>query len=359
MIEMPAGVNHSANILKAEDWVNPLNGYAYDSFNKEVLLTAKAENGKMKLESGAEYRTLIFPDFNKYSIETLDKIQELQNGGVAIPDLPFTDENFNRYNLEKDVIAPENIAWTHRSGQEAEIYFLSNQDETEREIEVSFRFSGRIPELWQPVNGDVSIAKNYTFQNGRTLVKVKLDSNGSVFVVFPVKNNVEKITETVSGNQTINPDLKWNITFERNNQQVETSELTSWSESENPLIKFYSGTAIYKSSFTLKEISGKFSLDLGKVYNLATVKINDIDCGTVWTAPYRVDISKALKKGTNTIEIEVVNTWANAINGWDKGMPPFEGIWTDGQYRMKGDKLLEAGLLGPVKLIAPNLSLLR
>lgn len=359
MIEMPAGVNHSANILKAEDWVNPLNGYAYDSFNKEVLLTAKAKNGKMKLESGAEYRTLIFPDFNKYSIETLDKIQELQNGGVAIPDLPFTDENFNRYNLEKDVIAPENIAWTHRSGQEAEIYFLSNQDETEREIEVSFRFSGRIPELWQPVNGDVSIAKNYTFQNGRTLVKVKLDSNGSVFVVFPVKNNVEKITETVSGNQTINPDLKWNITFERNNQQVETSELTSWSESENPLIKFYSGTAIYKSSFTLKEISGKFSLDLGKVYNLATVKINDIDCGTVWTAPYRVDISKALKKGTNTLEIEVTNTWANAINGWDKGTPPFEGIWTDGQYRMKGDKLLEAGLLGPVKLIAPNLSLLR
>lgn len=352
--EMPFGVNHAANTFRIENWVNPLNGYVYDSFNKEVLLTAKAENGKMKLESGAEYRALIFPDLKKYSNETLDKIQELRNGGVAIPDLPFTDENFDRYNLEKDVIAPENIAWTHRSGEEAEVYFLSNQNETEREIEVSFRLSGRIPELWQPIDGEISIIKKYRIENSKTKIQIRLYPNESVFVVFPVKNNVETITGQASNPQTTYLDLKWNITFERNNQKIETSELSSWSESENPLIKFYSGTAIYKSTFSLKEISGKFDLNLGKVYNIATVKVNEIDCGTVWTAPYQVDISNALKKGINTLEIEVTNTWANAINGWDKGTPPFEGIWTDGQYRIKGDKLLEAGLLGPVKLIAPN-----
>jgi len=92
-------------------------------------------------------------------------------------------------------------------------------------------------------------------------------------------------------------------------------------------------------------------LNLGKVYNLATVRVNGIDCGTAWTAPYQVDITKALKKGTNTLEIEVTNTWANAINGSDKGTPPFPGIWTDGKYRLKEDKLQEAGLIGPVKVI--------
>ena len=106
-----------------------------------------------------------------------------------------------------------------------------------------------------------------------------------------------------------------------------------------------------KTNFIQNEISGKYLLNLGVVHNLASVRVNGIECGTVWTAPYQVDISKALKKGINTLEIEVTNTWANAINGWDKGTPPFEGIWTDGKYRMKVDKLLDAGLLWPVLLI--------
>ena len=67
MQEMPSGVNHSANILKAEDWINPLNGYSYDSFNKDALLSAKCKNGKMVLPSGIAYDVVIFPDEKKYS----------------------------------------------------------------------------------------------------------------------------------------------------------------------------------------------------------------------------------------------------------------------------------------------------
>lgn len=351
MREMPAGVNHSANILKAEDWINPLNGYAYDSFNKDVLLSARTENGKMKLESGMEYRVVIFPDLKNYTEETLAKIQELRNSGVIIPDLPFSEENFNRFKLEKDIIAPQNIAWAHRSGEEADVYFISNQEEKERKVEISFRISGRVPELWQAVDGTISKPKNVTFREGRTLITLKLHPNGSVFVVFPVKSNINNIVDDDLNTHVTNLDVNWTITYERNNQQFVTRELKSWTESKNPLIKYYSGTALYKTNFIQNEISGKYLLNLGVVHNLASVRVNGIECGTVWTAPYQVDISKALKKGINTLEIEVTNTWANAINGWDKGTPPFEGIWTDGKYRMKVDKLLDAGLLWPVLLI--------
>jgi len=351
LMETPFGVNFAANTFKIENWVNPLNGYAYDSFNKEVFLSAKAENGKMKLESGMEYRVVIFPDMKKYSEETLAKIQELKNAGVIIPNLPFSEENFNRYKLEQDVIAPENIAWAHRSGEEADIFFISNQEEREREVEISFRISGRFPELWQAMDGTVSKPKNVTFREGRTLVTLKLHPYGSVFVVIPLKSNTEDNVVDELNTHVTSLDLNWTITFERNNQQLVSRELKSWSENKNPLIKYYSGTAIYKTNFTQNDISGKYFLNLGVVHNLATVCVNGIDCGTVWTEPYQVDISKVLKKGTNTLEIEVSNTWANAINGWDKGTPPFEGIWTDGQYRMKGDKLLEAGLLGPISII--------
>ena len=91
-------------------------------------------------------------------------------------------------------------------------------------------------------------------------------------------------------------------------------------------------------------------LNLGKVYNLATVRVNGIDCGTIWTAPYRADITAALKKGKNELEIEVTNTWANALKGMDEAKAPYEGIWTNAKYRRQEDTLLPAGLVGRLKL---------
>lgn len=351
MREMPFGVNFAANTFTLENWVNPLNGYAYDSFNKDVLLTSGVQNGKMKLTSGAEYRVVVFPDAKIYSAQTQAKIAELQKAGVVVPSLPYTADNFASFGLKRDVFAPANIAWTHRTGAEADIYFISNQEETAREVEISFRISGRIPELWQAVDGSVSLANNYSYENGRTKVKVQLAPNGSVFVVFPAKNNTTVKSQVITSAQATELALNWHIHFERNNQALTTDALTSWSKSENPLIKYYSGTATYKTTLNQPTETGDSWLDLGKVYNLATVRVNGIDCGTVWTAPYKVNVTKALKKGLNDIEIEVTNTWANAINGADKGTPPFENIWTDGKYRMKEDVLLDAGLMGPIMLI--------
>ena len=54
--------HHSANMADPEKWVNPLRGYAYDSFNKDALLRlAKAENGRMKLAEGMGYKVVILP----------------------------------------------------------------------------------------------------------------------------------------------------------------------------------------------------------------------------------------------------------------------------------------------------------
>ena len=76
--------------------------------------------------------------------------------------------------------------------------------------------------------------------------------------------------------------------------------------------------------------------------------MNGVDCGTIWTAPYRADITGALKKGINELEIEVTNTWANALTGADEGKAPFDGIWTNAKYRRAEKTLLPAGLLGPL-----------
>lgn len=354
MTEMPEGVSCSANILKGEDWINPLNGYAYDSFNKDVLINSKCENGQMVLPSGAKYKIVIFPNEKKYSKSIQNKINILKQNGIAVPDLPYwNSESFTPLGCSPDVIIPQNIAWTHRKAENTDIYFLSNQDNLYKTFGVSFRIKNGIPQIWNPVNGEISIPARCEENNGRVDISLDLSPYESIFIVFGdnAPSDLANQLQPMNSYLFTNINFKWNVNFPKINQSIETEKLFDWSKDENPLIKFYSGTAIYKSNFTLNDIYGKVLLQLGKVCNLATVRVNGIECGTAWTFPYEVDITKALKKGENTFEIEVTNTWANAINGYDNGTPPFTGIWTDGKYRMKENKLLEAGLIGPVKII--------
>jgi hypothetical protein len=61
-------------------------------------------------------------------------------------------------------------------------------------------------------------------------------------------------------------------------------------------------------------------IDLGKVRDLAEVKVNGKSAGLVWAPPYRVDVTGALKPGANKLEVEVTNEWTNRIAG-DRLLP--------------------------------------
>src|SRR5690606_32792 len=90
--------------------------------------------------------------------------------------------------------------------------------------------------------------------------------------------------------------------------------------SANDSIKYYSGTVIYETSFDWNEGPGRYLLDLGKVKNMAAVKLNGKAVGGLWTAPWHIDISRYLKAGTNKLTVEVVNLWVNRLIG-DAGLP--------------------------------------
>ena len=71
----------------------------------------------------------------------------------------------------------------------------------------------------------------------------------------------------------------------------------------------------------------------------------------VWTAPWRVDISRAVKTGSNQLEIEVVNLWPNRLIG-DARLPKEQRrtVTNVEKFNKPGTLLLESGLLGPVTL---------
>ena len=91
-------------------------------------------------------------------------------------------------------------------------------------------------------------------------------------------------------------------------------------------------------------------LDLGGVRNLAEVRLNGKGLGTVWTAPWRVDITAAAKPAENILEISVTNLWPNRLIG-DAALPA-EQRRTKTNIEFKKDQpLLESGLLGPVRIM--------
>ena len=82
------------------------------------------------------------------------------------------------------------------------------------------------------------------------------------------------------------------------------------------------------------------------------MSVNGIDCGIVWVPPYQAHITPYLHLGTNTITIEVINTWNNRIVG-DMRNPddkPFTNTNAKARFS-ENSKLLESGLLGQVKIM--------
>jgi len=137
---------------------------------------------------------------------------------------------------------------------------------------------------------------------------------------------------------------------------VTIPSLIDWTESTDPGVRYFSGTATYHKSFVLPKMpaNGAVFLDLGNVREVAAVKVNGKDAGVLWKQPYRTDIGPLLKKGENRLEIAVTNLWNNRIVGDLR--PDSNGTFARTNLKSKfrpGTPLLPSGLIGPVKLAFP------
>jgi (4-O-methyl)-D-glucuronate---lignin esterase len=227
---------------------------------------------------------------------------------------------------------------------------------------------------------------------------MRLAPRQSFFVVFPRSSDgwqpangqrnfpVARPVAEIGGPWQVAFDPRWG-----GPKQVDFAVLEDWTRRPDPGIKYYSGTATYWKTFdappTTLKAPGALYLDLGKVKNLARVRLNGSDLGTVWCAPWRAEVGGVLKEKDNRLEIEVVNTWVNRIIGAEQQPPDTEmvpmekGGYKDGvdgraledlpdwliqgrprpsqrytfvnwQFYPKDAPLLESGLIGPVRLVA-------
>lgn len=155
-------------------------------------------------------------------------------------------------------------------------------------------------------------------------------------------------------------------------------ELVSLSEHDDDAVKYFAGTAEYECRFDVpNERIGTdkiHQLDLGDVQVLARVMLNGRDLGTLWRAPYTVDVSDALTPGPNKLVVRVTTTWPNRLIGDERlaarpatrrglrtrslpiddlmsgKLPTTTSNYTTWRHWLASDSLHPAGLIGPVKI---------
>ena len=151
----------------------------------------------------------------------------------------------------------------------------------------------------------------------------------------------------------------WNVSFPEGwgmPGQMTIDALEPWKELGTTLeAKAFSGTADYTIDFTLDKVDegSIVVLDLGRVESLAKVEVNGKDFGDVWSPPYRIPLTGAVKAGKNTLKVSVTDTWYNRLV-FDAGQPQAKHrTWTLAGPK-KGSSLRDSGLIGPVRIVSEH-----
>ncbi len=380
-------------------------GYGFDYINADGLIhELGVTGGRITTKSAVNYRLLALDPYSRHmSLPVLRAIHKLVEQGAVVagekpidtPSLADDSAEFKKLNDELfgdgtgvhtvgkgkvyagqnaeaalkalsvppdfDNGKPENdarILFVHRKLADGDIYFLDNRSDHDQNVVASFRITGKAPELWYAETGKSEPA-SFDIARNRTSVPLHFEPWGTVFVVFRKPANATSRTlpkEMETQLAAINGP--WTVSFQAARgapASIQLEKLASWSDNADRGVKYFSGTGTYTATIQapaewFKAGSAKLWIELGDVKNLAEVTVNGKPLGIVWHAPYRVDVTDALKTGTNELEIKVTNAWVNRLIGDQQPDATVKYTFTDVKPYKANSPLLPSGLLGPVRL---------
>lgn len=384
-------VNH-----KPDQTANFPQGYKYDYCNPDVLLhRLSVKDGHLVTPEGIQYRVLWLAEVPRMRPETIEKLYELvRSGATLVGDAPQGlatltggEESQHRFekalrsiwgehafkgihqvgkgrvvsglNLDESLkmlrISPDvqgsGTLWLHRTSGNADWYFVTVPEGKSFDGELSFRSEGYV-EIWNPVTGEI-IPADYTPDGGRTLVRLSLEASESCFVVFQEGTSPEKYTKKQKV-QSIPITDHWTLRYPQGwgaPESIEISTLKPWKDlAVSDEARAFSGSVQYETGVVVPKDRGyRYILELGRVDMIASVSVNGTPVRTLWSAPYSLDITDALRKGDNCISIEVTSTWFNRLV-YDASLPESERKTWALKYPSKDAPLRDSGLLGPVQI---------
>jgi hypothetical protein len=382
-------------------------GYNFDYVNADALVhLLSIVDGQLGAPSGMRYRLLALdPNSRHMSLPVLRKVRDLVAAGASVagpkptetPSLSDDQAEFRKISDElwgpgdgagehrhgkgtvygggtlADALsrlgvgadftytkpqADTELLFVHRALPDGDIYFVDNRSDRDESVDATFRVSGRQAELWHAETGAREPA-SFKTTGAQTTVPLHLEPWGTVFVVFrgsanvpsrTVPDRLEKPLTTIEG--------AWQVRFQPNRgapDAITLDALGSWSDSADPGVKYFSGTATYSNTIDAPAdwfASGaRVWIDLGDVKELAEVSVNGKSLGVVWKRPFRVDATSALKPGANSLEVKVTNLWVNRMIGDRQPNAAKQYTFTRPVFYKADSALVKSGLLGPVRVV--------
>ena len=407
---------HPASMKNQTDWAFAagINRLTYHTFQHQ----AEVRDGKICFPQGAQYELLVMPDFERMTPELLSKIQSLVMDGAAIvglppkeapglsgypdndrevqriaremwgggelpsglekriygkgavyfgsalkeqednlyPAYPLTESVLEERQVAKDFTSSSNsVRYIHKQRGATEYYFVADRTGKQHHTVCTFRVSGKVPQLWDSVTGEMLAISSYTDDGSCISVELGFAPYQSYFLVFRRESPRKglKAADFAEKREVQTLDRPWTVSFDPEwggPRKAVFNTLQDWSEHPSDSIRYYSGTAVYTTQFEFHPGEGRYFLDLGEVNNMARVSVNGHDLGIVWTSPWEVELTGALKEGANELTVEVTNLWVNRLIG-DERNPEQRYTYTTFRHYDANSPLLPSGLSGPVRIL--------
>jgi hypothetical protein len=393
-------------------------GYNFDYANPHALLHAvRPEGGYLVTDSGQRYRVLVLgPACRRYlSEEMRERIEALKAQGVPVCYEEELPQMLEEKGIGPDVVLPAlarkdglsnrgflyggevpqnrrghdstiaGIQFVHREiagqagndkpaagndkpgagndvmpgtndvmpGSTGHLYWLCNFTGQDWQGKVRFREGGPCAALFNAEDGSMC-----RIPCSGNEVELRLKAGDAVFVVLTARPlDLPEARPEYKASEVLTLDRWWDVSFAQKGGEkaLETfSQLNDWTSNSDPVVKYYSGTACYTSSFTIPAgalaVLKEARIDLGEVHVMAELTVNGHNAGLLWRTPFlSPDLLPWLHEGDNTIEVNVTNLWVNRMIGdRQRGEKPVTRVR---RFYNAGDPLLPSGLLGPVRLV--------
>jgi hypothetical protein len=401
--------------LKADDPAKALPGFDYDVTNEDALLhSLRFSGGAVSTPAGNRYAAVVLPTTRNLTLPVLEKITAYVHEGGVLIGMPPTggtgivnpkvagrgadlirqlfgacgaEASTEAHVVEKGLVvctgdshaaltalgvredfssqplAPlagdRPLDFAHRRTREGDVYFVRNPNGHAVKQRATFRASGSVPQVWDPVSGTVrGVAAHY--EAATTTVSLEMPAFGAVFVMFLRGAESPSLFRDLA-DVPVALGPQWAVSFEpgRGAPAATTmTELTDWAKNADPGIRYFSGTAVYRNEFSLGSApAGSLTVALSELHEIATVRVNGQEAGTIWAPPYRLAVpASLLRTGSNTIELEVTNLWPNRIIG--DLQPGVTAPYTRTNIRAYTARspLLASGVIGRVSLTMEDAS---
>jgi hypothetical protein len=222
-----------------------------------------------------------------------------------------------------------------RKTADADIYFVANTSNQARKVQIAFRATGK-PEIWDAITGRAVSADVIKEGISRNHIALNFEPYRSYVVVITNQSSAPEAVTYSETASSIDLNTDWSVSFD-SRPPIQMPRLRSWADNE--ATRYFSGTASYERSIDISDEflrSGKIiELDLGEPVELAVqplrngmrawldppvreaavIYVNGQRAGSLWTPPYRLDVTALVRPGKNSLRIVVGNTAINHMAG--------------------------------------------